>query len=49
LSPSLTTVVQPFEQMCEIAWQFLQNRINDPSIPLQQITLKPQLVVRGSS
>lgn len=49
LSPSLTTVVQPFEQMCEIAWEFLQNRINDPSIPLQQITLKPQLVVRGSS
>lgn len=49
LSPSLTTVVQPFEQMCEIAWQFLQNRINDPSIPVQQITLKPQLVIRGSS
>jgi len=49
LSPPLTTVVQPYEQMCEIAWQFLQNRIQDPTMPLQQVTLKPQLVVRGSS
>jgi len=41
--------VQPVDEMCELAWEFLQNRINDPSIPLQQRTLKPQLVVRASS
>ena len=49
LSPPLTTIVQPVDEMCEIAWQFLQNRINDPSIPLQQRTLKPSLVIRASS
>jgi len=49
LSPPLSTIVQPVDEMCELAWEFLQNRINDPSIPLQQRTLKPQLVVRASS
>jgi len=49
LSPPLTTIVQPVDEMCEIAWQFLKNRIDDPSTPPQQRTLKPTLVIRASS
>jgi LacI family transcriptional regulator len=49
LSPPLTTIVQPVEEMCRLAWEFLQARIADPSAPLQQRILKPELVVRASS
>ena len=49
LSPPITSIVQPVDEMCELAWKFLQNRIIDPSIPLQQCILKPRLVVRASS
>src|SRR3569833_2779255 len=45
LSPPLTTIAQPVDEMCETAWQSLQNRINNPSCPLQQTTLKTKLVV----
>jgi len=49
LSPPITSIVQPVDEMCELAWEFLQNRLNDPTIPLQQRILKPRLVVRASS
>jgi len=49
LSPPISTIVQPIDEMCALAWQFLQNRIVQPSIPLQQRVLKPRFLVRTSS
>jgi LacI family transcriptional regulator len=45
----LTTIVQPIEQMCAIAWEFLQKRMEDPTCSLQQQVLRPHLIVRASS
>lgn len=45
----ITTIKQPVEAMCALAWQFLQTHIADPSTPLQQQILKPQLILRASS
>jgi LacI family transcriptional regulator len=45
----LTTIVQPFEEMSATAWQILQQRIDDPAMPLQKRMLTPRLVVRSSS
>jgi len=49
IEPPLSTVALPIPRMCELAWQFLQRRMEDPTIALQQTTLEPQLVVRKSS
>ncbi len=48
-NPSISTIVHPVEEMCTLAWQYLLNRIEDPSRPLQQIVLKPTFVIRESS
>lgn len=48
-NPAISTIVQPVEEMCALAWQYLQNRIHDPSIPFQQKILDAGLVIRGSS
>lgn len=45
----LSTIVQPIDKMCEIAWDFLKKRIEDPSIPFQQIMLQSKLEIRDSS
>lgn len=45
----LTTIVQPLEEMCEIAWLFLERRLQQPDLPVQRAVLKPHLVVRASS
>jgi len=47
--PAITVVEHPLQQMCELGWQFLQNRMTALSGPPQQLILKPQLVVRASS
>lgn len=49
LSPPLTTIVQPIDEMCATAWSFLEKRIENPTGDLQQIVLKPKLVIRASS
>jgi hypothetical protein len=36
------------EEMCSLAWKFLQQRIAQPSLPLQQKSLPGKLMVRGS-
>ena len=46
--PPLSTIVQPMEEMCDLAWKFLQMRIANPNAPLQQATLNAQLLVRAS-
>lgn len=45
----LTTIEQPVERMCALAWQFLERRMADPAIDAQQVLLSPRLVVRDSS
>lgn len=47
--PPLSTIVHPLPAMCAQAWKFLRKRMAQPDLPLQQVTLKPQLVIRGSS
>lgn len=45
----LTTVRQPVEEMCRLAWQFLAAQMDDPTAPLQQKILVPELVIREST
>ncbi len=49
LERPLSTVVQPVEEMCRLAWEFLHRRIENPSVAPQQVLLKAHLVVRDSS
>lgn len=49
LDRPISTIVQPIEEMCRTAWRLLKNRIADPDVPLQQVILQPELVVRESS
>lgn len=46
--PPLSTIVQPMEEMCALAWRFLQQRIANPNLPHQEATLQGELVVRPS-
>ena len=49
LDPPLTTLEQPVDTMCEFAWHFMKERLEDQSLPLQQVTVQPRLLIRGSS
>lgn len=49
LECSLSTMQTPFQEMCELAWNYLKRRMEDPSIPLQQTLVTPRLVLRRSS
>jgi LacI family transcriptional regulator len=49
LESPLTTLVQPVAEMCEIAWQFLLKRLENPNLPRQTAVLEPELVIRDSS
>lgn len=44
----ISTIEQPMEAVCSSAWTFLQQRMKDVSIPLQQVKLDAQLVIRES-
>jgi DNA-binding LacI/PurR family transcriptional regulator len=46
--PPLSTIVQPMEELCAKAWEFLQNRIAQPDLPHQEATFEGTLVVRES-
>lgn len=45
----LSTVAFPLDEMCRLAWDFLENRLRNPGAQLQQVVLQPQLIVRESS
>lgn len=45
----LTTIAQPVDEMCALAWEFLRERIDDPAAAIRQQILRPQLVVRAST
>jgi LacI family transcriptional regulator len=49
LDPRVSTIVQPLEHMCMIAWTFLERRIKNNALPLQHITVQPKLEIRESS
>lgn len=49
LSCPISTVRQPIEQMCALAFEFLEAQIDDPMAELRQAVLKPELVIRASS
>ena len=46
--PPLSTIVQPLERMSELAWQFLRQRMDDPTLPLQHAVVQGELIVRES-
>lgn len=48
-NPSLSTIVQPVEQMCELGWRFTLDRLKDPQLPPQKAELAARLAVRESS
>ena len=48
LTPPLSTIMQPVEEMCATAWQFLQQRIAQPDLPHQQATFRGELIVTES-
>jgi len=45
----ITTVRQPREEMCELTFSFLRDQMEDPTAPLQQRILKPELMIREST
>ena len=49
LEVPLSTLVQPVKEMCSKAWQFLKDRMDDPSLPPRHVSLPPRLDIRDSS
>lgn len=49
LEPPLSTIVQPVDEMCVLAWQFLEARLAAPDAPRQHVLLKAKFVPRASS
>lgn len=49
LERPLTTLVQPVAEMCAIAWEFLQQRLEDGTVPPRHSLLEPKLAIRESS
>ncbi|MGC3957769.1 MAG: LacI family DNA-binding transcriptional regulator [Verrucomicrobiota bacterium] len=45
----ITTLVQPVAEMCASAWQFLSQRLDQPTSKRQYIKLTPRLAIRNSS
>ncbi len=46
--PPLSTIAQPMAEICALAWQFLQARIANRTLPRQHQSFEAQLVVRRS-
>lgn len=49
LETPLSTIVQPVEEMCALAWQFLQKRMQEPDYISQQGIVTAELAIRASS
>ena len=47
--PTLSTMAQPFEATCRLAWDYLQRRLKDPSLPPQHALLPMRLEKRAST
>ena len=46
--PPLSTIVQPMEEIAQLAWKFLRQRLAQPNLPHQQTTVQGTLIVRES-
>lgn len=49
LDPTLTTIVQPIDEMCRLAWETLQQRMENANAPRQHTELQARLEIRDSS
>ena len=49
LETPLSTIVQPVEEMCALAWQFLEKRMHEPNFISQQGIVTAELAIRASS
>ena len=49
ITPSLTTVVQPFSEICERAVDLLLRQKNGDGSRTEKVVIKPGLVVRDST
>jgi LacI family fructose operon transcriptional repressor len=49
VQPPITLISQPTYEIGKIATELLLQRIADPQLPIRQIILKGQLLIRGSS
>jgi LacI family transcriptional regulator len=47
--PSLSTVAQPLETICDLAWKLIQARLADPDTPRQHASVDAEFVIRESS
>lgn len=47
--PSVTTVAQPFADICDLAWGLLRRRMQQPDAPISGSVLPMQLIVREST
>jgi LacI family transcriptional regulator len=45
----ISTIEQPIDAMCALAWERLSAQIENPEAPMQQTILKTKLVIRESS
>jgi LacI family transcriptional regulator len=45
----ITTVRQPIEEMCSLAWSFMKSQMENPSAELRQVILVPELIIREST
>jgi len=49
LTPSLSTISHPHDQMCKVAWDFLFNRMKDRTRPIQYERFESQFIPREST
>ncbi len=49
LTPALSTIKQPTQEMCRVGWEMLQDRIAKPNMPRQHCELEAHLVIREST
>jgi DNA-binding LacI/PurR family transcriptional regulator len=49
VDPPLSTIAQPIDTMCALAWECMLNRLENPDAPRQQMSVDAELVIRGSS
>lgn len=48
-NPPISTIAIPLEKMCRKAWEFLQKRLQDPDLPVQEAEIEAVFEKRGSS
>lgn len=49
LESPLTTILQPVDELCRVAWACMQQRLADPAATIQSHVLRPHLLIREST